>query len=188
MLAVIVSTALMVCDRTEYSVQGTCESCGGTLSGYDSRKKKFAVLCGEGKETTIGVIVHRAYCRTCGKIAVPEEPFYHGTRSGSPVVDLCRTLAATMPYSRVATRLGQMGIIIDRGSVRSYCRAPFVPPPSVDVFGMKIPISIISLSSLAGTLGDTDRLKGDDVLAACRYPSRSIPVPGMPGSGQSAEP
>jgi hypothetical protein len=188
MLTGVVSTALMVCDKTEYSVQGPCESCGGNLSGYDSRKKRFAVLCEDGKETTIVVIIHRAYCRSCGKIAVPEEPFYHGTRFGSPVVDLCRTLAETIPYSRVATRLGQMGIIIDRGSVRSYCHAPFFPPPSIVVFGMKIPVSIISLSSLAGKLGDTDRISGDDILAACQYPSRNKPVPDTSGPERSRGP
>jgi hypothetical protein len=192
MLTGIVYTAIQVCNGTEYFVQGPCGSCGGTLSGYDTRKKRFAIIRDNEKNIAVEVIIHRAYCRSCGRIAVPEEPFYPATRAGSPVVDLCRTLADTMPYSQVATRLSQMGIIIDRGSVRSYCHAPVSPPQAIPAFGIKIPVSIVSLSSLAGTLGDTERLMGDDVLAACRYPSRNRPVPqtspcsGPSGTGEGA--
>ena len=175
MLSGIVFTAIQVCNGTEYFVQGPCPSCGGILSGYDTRRKRFAILRDNSIDTKVEVILHRMYCRSCGRIIVPEEPFYPGTRAGSPVVDLCRSLAMIMPYSRAATRLGQMGIEIDRGSVRSYCRTPFTSLPVIDAFGMKVPVSIISLSSLAGTLGDTEHARGEDVLAACSYPSRVKP-------------
>jgi len=168
----IVQSALRVCDRTEYHVQGTCRFCGGTLSGYDARLKRFAVLCNNNGDERIQVILHRAYCRACGRICMPEEPFYPGTRAGSPVVDLCRALSETMPCGQVATRLGQMGIRVDRWTVHSYCKAPFSPPPTIDAFGMNIPVSIISLSSLAGSQDHAGHINGEDVLAACFYPSR----------------
>jgi hypothetical protein len=43
----------------------------------------------------------------------------------------------------------------------------------MDLFGMKIPVSIISLSTLAGTLNDTDRPDMDTILVVCNYPGRS---------------
>jgi hypothetical protein len=78
-----------------------------------------------------------------------------------------------MPYGQVATRLSQMGIKVDRWSVRSYCSVPFTPPPVIAAFGMHLPISVISLSALAAAQGDTGHIHGEDVLAACNYPSRN---------------
>lgn len=177
MLVGIVQTALQECDKTEYFVKGPCSYCSGTLSGYDTRTRRFAILCDEETDRPVAVFLQRAYCRSCGRIAVPEEPFYPGTRIGSPVVDLCRALADTMPCGQVATRLGQMGVRVDRWSVRSYVQRQCAPPPTVTVFGMKIPVSIISLSALAGTHRDASRTKGEDVLTACFFPSRTMPVP-----------
>jgi len=173
MLGGIVHAALRMCNGTEYVTVGPCKICGGTLSGYDMRRKRFAILHEDDGDHIIEVIIRRAYCRSCGKIVVPEEPFYPGTRIGSPVVDLCRAFADTMPYSRVATRLGLMGIVVDRWSVRAYCRPPCIPPPTIKAFGLKIPVSIISLSTLAGSLMESGQTSGDDVLAACFFPSRN---------------
>ncbi|MDO9550224.1 MAG: hypothetical protein Q7J03_04565 [Methanoregula sp.] len=173
MLTNVVQTALQVCEGTEYAVEGLCGLCGGTLSGYDIRSKRFAVLRDDDVDHTLEVNLHRAYCRTCGGILMPEEPFYHGTRLGSPVVDLCRTFSTTMSCGQVATRLGQMGVKVSRWSVRAYCRLPYAPPPSVAVFGLNVPVSIISLSSLSGIPSDSRCARGRDVLIACNYPSRN---------------
>jgi hypothetical protein len=175
MLTHVVHAALQVCDNTEYFGEGTCRSCGGKLSGYDTRSKRFAILRDEEGDHTISVIIHREYCLACGRVWSPDGPFYAGTRLGSPVVDLCRALSLTNTFGQVATRLGQMGIIVDRWSVRSYCRVPFTPPRTVMAFGMNIPVSVISLSSLAGTPVNTGRARGEDVLAACFFPSRNLP-------------
>jgi hypothetical protein len=173
MLSNIVQTALQVCDGTEFLVGGACGSCGGTLSGYDTRVKRFAVISDEEGDHLIEVFIRRAYCRACGEIRVPEEPFYPGTRVGSPIVDLCRALSTTMPFGQVARRLGQMGVSVDRWSVRSYCHLPFVPPPTIAAFGMNVPVSVISLSALSGRQGGSIRPSGEDVLTACNYPSRN---------------
>jgi len=173
MLTHVVHSAIQLCDGAEFVAGGACPSCGGVLSGYDTRKKRFALLLETDGEKRVEVLLHRAYCRTCGRILMPEDPFYPGTRVGSPVVDLCRALSLSMPSGQVATRLTQMGISVDRWSVRSYCHLPFPPPATIQAFGMNIPVSIISLSSLAGVTGEDGSARGDDVLAACRYPSRS---------------
>lgn len=172
MLRGIVLAAIRACDGTGYFPGGSCRSCGGTLSGYDTRIKRFAILRDEDGDHPVEVHIHRAYCRSCGTITIPEDPFYPGTRAGSPVVDLCRAFADTMPYNQVATKLNQMGVVVDRWSVRSYCRIPHTQPSTIAAFGLKIPVSIISLSSLAGTLREAGYASGDDVLAACLYPSR----------------
>ena len=165
----IVRSALRVCDKTEYHVHGTCRICHGPLSGYDRRSKRFVILDNDEGDYRIEVVLHRAYCRESGRIWTPAEPFYPGTRIGSPAVDLCRALSRTMTCGQVTARLGQMGIKVDRWSVRSYCTLPFPSPPTVAVFGMNIPVSIISLSSLAKSQDSSGSTKGDNVLAACFY-------------------
>jgi hypothetical protein len=177
MLTHLVHTALLACDRTEYHVQGPCRYCGGSLSGYDTRTKRFAILCDDNGEQYLHVIVHRAYCRDCGRIVTPEDPFYPGTRIGAPVVDLCRAFAGTIPYSRVSTRLDQMGVRVDRWSVRSYVQRPHTTPQTIAVFGMMIPVSIIALSALSGTVGEGNRPGSEDVLAACSLPGLKTPSP-----------
>lgn len=172
MLTEIVHTALLACDKTKYSVYGACPACGGTLSGYDSRKRRFAVLREEGEEIPVEVILQRSYCSSCGKIVVPEGPFYPKTRIGSPVVDLTRVFAGMMPPGRVAARLGQMGIMVDRGSVREYISGDFPAVPSIAGFGMAIPVTIISLSGLAGSVQENRAVTGEDILAACNFPAR----------------
>jgi hypothetical protein len=82
-----------------------------------------------------------------------------------------------MSCGQVSTRLGQMGVLVDRWTVRSYCDALFTPPQTIPVFGMNIPVSIISLSSLAQSQDHAGHTRGEDVLAACFYPSRDRPVP-----------
>jgi hypothetical protein len=173
MLTQVVRNALESCRGAEFFVGGSCRSCGGTLSGYDTRRKRFAILQDEKGRHPVEVIIHRAYCNSCGQVWVPEDPFYPGTRIGSPVVDLCRALSLTMSCGQVAARLAQMGIMVDRWSVRSYCTSPFQPPATIQAFGMHIPVSIITLSSLAGNQRNESPVQGEDVLAACRYPSRN---------------
>jgi hypothetical protein len=174
MLTQVVHTALQLCEGAEFFLGADkCKSCGGTLSGYDTRKKRFAILRDSDGVHSVEVSLHRAYCRSCGKVWMPEEPFYPMTRVGSPVVDLCRAFSISMPYGQVATRLAQMGIEIDRGSVRSYCLSPLPSPTTIAVFGIDIPVSIISLSSLAGNQYEGGRVRGEDVLSACNYPSRN---------------
>jgi hypothetical protein len=172
MLTQVVQAALQVCDKTEYSHGGKCRSCSGTLSGYDTRKKRFVLLSDAGGDKPVEVILHRAYCRECGRIWKPEEPFYQGTRIGSPVVDLCQTFSASLSIGHVATLLEKMGVKVDRWSVRSYCTLPIPRPPTIAAFGMYLPVCIISLSGLAAGKHESEVICGEDVLAACNYPSR----------------
>jgi len=171
----IIHTALHTCEGVRFYASDTCGICGGTLSGYDERKKRFALLIEDDKPCPVQVIIQRSACRSCGKIVVPEEPFYPGTRIGSPVVDLCRSLSLDMPCSRVSANLQRMGVLVDRWTVRHYTSMPLPVIPVMELFGMQIPLSIISLSTLDGTVRDLEYLDMEEVLTACNYPSK-IPL------------
>lgn len=177
MLTQIVQTALSVCDRAGFVARGVCQLCGGTLSGYDTRTKRFALLCDDEGVRPGEVALHRAYCHECGRIMMPEVPFYEGTRIGSPVVDLSHTLCASLSSGNAAALLGMMGVKVDRWSVCAYSCQPIPPPLTIAAFGMHIPFSIISLSGLAGQRHESDHIFGDDILAACNYPSQKRAPP-----------
>ena len=171
MIADLIQTALLVCDGMEFSDRTACPSCGGAIRGYDTRKKQFAIIRENDKEHVIQVWVKRFSCKSCKRLCYADEPFYPDTRMGSPVIDLCKTFAATIPFCRTATHLSQLGIVIDRGSVRNYAKRDFGEIPTADIFNLQFPFSIISLSSLSASAGEGSGIKGAEVLAACGFPS-----------------
>lgn len=181
LLVNIIRTALVACDGIRFHAGSTCPVCGCRLSGYDERRKRFALLIDNGEKTAVQVILRRSYCKSCDKIIDPPEPFYPDTRIGAPVVDLCRSLSLSMPYSRTSTYLERMGVAVDRWSVRHYAQSPLREIPTMDVFGMKIPVSIVSLSTLAGSLQDSERADMDTILEICNYPGESSFVPAASG-------
>ena len=167
----LIQTALLACDGVEFSDRAACPSCGGAVSGYDTRNKQFAVIIENEQERVIRVRVKRFSCKSCKRLCYADEPFYPDTRMGSPLIDLCKTFAATIPFCRTATSLSRLGIVIDRGSVRNYAKRDFGKIPMADIFNMRLPFSIISLSSLASSAGEGRGIKGAEVLAACGFPS-----------------
>jgi hypothetical protein len=176
----IIQTALSACDGTVFDRREACPSCDGELSGYDRKKKQFAMLVEDDKKRPINVFVKRFFCRTCRAVWFADEPFYPDTRIGSPVVDLCVTLATTMPFTRAAAYLSQMGVIVDRGSVRNYVRRGFLDIPGADMFGIRLPLSIISLFEIAARTGEGSPVTGAEALAACGFPSARRAAPHRP--------
>jgi hypothetical protein len=171
MLSDIIQTALFACDRVVFDSRTACPTCGSSLSGYDTKKKQFAVLLDEKGRHPVHVVVKRFACRECKKVIFADEPFYPGTRIGAPVVDLCVTLSGTMPFTRTAAYLAEAGVAVDRMSVRKFARYRFGDIPTADVFGVRLPISIISLSTLSARLGEGGCIEGAEALAACGFPS-----------------
>ncbi len=171
MAADIIQNALSSLDGVGFTDLPSCPSCGGSVMGHDMKEKQFAVLEDEGAVRTIHVRVKRFRCRQCGKLCYAGEPFYPGTRIGSPVIDLCVTLSATMPAGRAARVLGAMGVIVDRTSCLLYTRSHRGDIPTADVFGMRLPFSVLSLSSLAARTVGGSRITGAEALAACGFPS-----------------
>jgi hypothetical protein len=75
-----------------------------------------------------------------------------------------------MPYYRVSSILEDLGVIVDRGSVRFYTLQGR-NVKAEDMFGVRIPVSVIHLASLAAGTGYSESISGSDILAACGYPS-----------------
>lgn len=171
MLSTIVQTGIVAVNGVTFGELAVCPFCGGPVSGYDTKKKVFAIIREGDEERTIRVSVKRFFCRACDRIINADEPFYPGTRIGSPVIDLCLSLATRMPVNRTATWLDSMGVVIDRTSCRLYVREHARAIPTTDLFGVRLPISVVSLSTLATRTGQLSPVSGADVLVACNYPS-----------------
>jgi hypothetical protein len=175
----IVQSGLLASEGIIFDNLETCPVCGGKLSGYDTKKKQFAVMLEGNTRHPVHVFVKRFTCRECHAICFANEPFYPDTRIGSPLVDLCRTLGTTMPFNRVAAHLLHLGIVIDRGTVRNYMNRSFPEIPTTDLFGIRLPPSIISLSELAARTGEGSRIPGTEALAACGFPSAYRAAPDL---------
>ena len=167
----IVQSGLLACEGVVFDCRDTCPACGGELSGYDTKKKQFALIKETDEQHPLHVFVKRFTCRECHVICFADEPFYPNTRIGSPLVDLCRTLGATMPFNRVAAHLLHLGIVIDRGTVRNYMNRSFPEILTTDLFGIHLPLSVLSLADLATRFGEGSRIPGTEALAACGFPS-----------------
>lgn len=167
----IVQGGVMACDGIVFDSRNACPVCGGRLSGYDTKKKQFAILKENDSLKQVHVFVKRFTCRECHVLCSADEPFYPGTRIGSPLVDLCRTLGATMPFHRVAANLLHLDIVIDRGTVRNYAHSVFPVVPTTDLFGIRLPLSLLSLADLTTRFGEGSRIPGTEALAACGFPS-----------------
>jgi hypothetical protein len=187
LLADIVQSSILAFDRMVFDRRDVCPACGGALSGYDTRTRQFAVVLREGKPCPVPVFVKRFTCRECGIICSADEPFYPDTRSGSTVVDLCRTLAETMPFHRTAAYLAQMEIVVDRGTVRKYSLQTLPEIPTTDLFGIRLPLSVVSLASLAARAGEGSPIAGAEALAACGLPSAYRAPPDRPRSSQKGD-
>lgn len=175
MLSDLVQMTLTSCDGILFNQCGACPHCGGEMAGYDTKKKQFAMVIDGEQKRAVTVLVKRFLCKKCGQVSSADQPFYPDTRIGSPVVDLCITLGETMPYARVSSSLAEMGVVVDRWSVRNYVQQNNRTIPAVDMFGFRIPLSIISLSTLAATIPEGEQIDAGAVLAAGNYPSRNGP-------------
>ena len=149
MLAAVVQNALIEAEGHEFTHLPACPHCGGSLSGYDSKSRKFVTLIENDTTRDIIVRVRRYRCSQCSRVSSAHSPFYPDTRVGSPVVDLCIVLAEEMPLHRVSVVMRQLGIQIDRGSVRNYAMMDTGHIPTTNMFGIRIPDSVMSLSILA---------------------------------------
>jgi hypothetical protein len=167
----IVQSALLSCEGVVFDSRDACPACGGSLSGYDTKKKQFAVIIEKDTPHPVNVFVKRFTCRACHAICFADEPFYPDTRIGSPVVDLSLTLAERMPFHQSAAFMEHLGIRVDRGTIRNYAQRQFPEIPTTDLFGILLPFSIISLSELTVRSGEGSRIEGAEILTACGLPS-----------------
>ncbi len=125
MLAALVQNGVMAVEGKHFSGVVPCPSCGGEVSGYDERERRFATIIDGDTTREVTVTVTRFQCRQCGEICSARAPFYPDTRLGSPIVDLCVTGAKELPCNQVAGILREFGLVVDRGTVRNYAGRDF---------------------------------------------------------------
>jgi len=161
-------------DGLHYPRRDVCPCCGGPVRPHDIKRKRFAVLRESGEEQTIHVMVHRFRCRRCDQLIYADEPFYPDTRFGTPVVDLCVVLSQTYPFHRTEGILLEMGIAVDRGTIRQYAGRDFGPIPASGVLGLVLPVSSLRLSGLGregGPVPGAEALLSFGLPPACRAPA-----------------
>jgi hypothetical protein len=167
----LIQDALCSLDGVEFTDGRRCPACGGPVQVHDIKTKKFATVRDHGEARDIHVKIKRFTCRVCECLCNADEPFYPETRIGSPVIDLCTTISRSVPFNRTAKVLEVIGVMVDRGSIRNFSLRPFPEVRTVDVFGMQMPFSVLSLSSLSARIRQGTRVPGAEVLAACGFPS-----------------
>ena len=167
----LIPAALSACDGILFDSRTSCPHCGGSLARYDVKTKHFAEVIDGSSTKTVTVRIERFRCRVCRAVVYADQPFYPNTRVGSPVVDLCVTLSAKMPYSRASTYLQQIGVNVDRWSVRNYAMKNLMTVSTTEQYGIVLPVSIVSLAALASDTGIGSSIEASEVLSACGYPS-----------------
>lgn len=177
MLSTIIQAGLLVADGAEFDRLSACPDCGGPVSGYDTRKRLFVTIRENETERDVFVQVKRFKCTGCGRVVYADSPFYPATRIGSPVIDLCVTLSATMPVNRVAAYLDTLDVIVDRTSCRLWVKNTKPDVPATDLFGVRLPLSVISLSSLGSRYLERGPVPGAEILVACGFPSAHRTAP-----------
>jgi len=172
-LADLIPTTLSAYDGILFDDLACCPHCGGVIADYDIRTKQFAVITDGSTKKTIMVRVKRFQCTECRAVVYAHQPFYPGTRIGSPVVDLCITFASMMPYARASTYLKRAGIVVDRWSVRNYAQRDLTVVTR-EMYGTRLPESIVSLTTLASHAGERTSIDPSDIISACGYPSLQL--------------
>ncbi|MDG6255964.1 MAG: hypothetical protein QCH35_00010 [Methanomicrobiaceae archaeon] len=170
MLSDLVYGAVVSLDGAMYAGLDACPHCGGAVKAHDIRKKRFATVGDDRQQRTICIFVQRYYCTACGRLCYAESPFYPDTRLGAPIIDFCVVNARLFPYHHVSKLLERMHILLDRGSVRNYATRNFGDVPFLDMYGMRIPLSLLSLIESAFSTG-----KEGPVIGAIPFGSGRLP-------------
>lgn len=162
--------ALAGIDDMEFTLLYECPYCGGSVKYHDIRKKRFATVIDRGEKRIISVRVHRYYCRNCGKLCYAYAPFYPDTKFGSPVIDLCMTLARTHPFNHSARILEEMGVVVDRGTIRNFFERDIPEVSYARIYGLPIPLTIFYLSDIFSRVKRQHPVSQEEILEVCGFP------------------
>ena len=149
MIVELITGGIAGMDNMIFLGNGICPSCGSEIKGHDTKKKKFATIIDGDRTKNIHVFVKRYHCTGCGKLLYADSPFYPGTRVGAPIVDFCIANKNRHPHNYISKILRAMNIVVDRGTVKNYADKPFRPVPCMELYEIKIPVSLISLSEVS---------------------------------------
>jgi len=176
LIASVVQNALYGLEGMEFTLLDCCPHCGGVVRYHDIRKKRFATIIIDGEKRIINVLVTRYYCKACGRLCYASAPFYPNTKFGSPVIDLCITLARVHPYNHSARILQEMGVVVDRGTIRNFFSRDIPEVSYAKMYGLPIPLSIFHLSDLSCRRRQQRHVSQEDILKVCGFPFSKVLV------------
>lgn len=104
-----------------YDKPRTCPKCkSNKRKKLRTEKKLFCKIITSTRFRDIYVYVQRFQCKDCRKTYIAKAPFYDGMLYSKPIVDLILYLSAKNPFNRVEKILLELGIQVDRDTVRNY--------------------------------------------------------------------
>ena len=104
-----------------YSEFRRCPHCNSKdCKKHNVIDKIFCKLIVNGKFIDVKIFVQIYYCKKCKKTYFAKSPFYEGTMYCKSIINLCLYLTSRNPYHRVENRLIEMGIQVDRDTIRNY--------------------------------------------------------------------
>lgn len=169
-LSSVIISALTGIDSMDFTLISGCHYCRGPVRFHDIRAKRFATVIENGEKRNITVRVYRYYCRECGKLCYARAPFYPNMKFGSPVADLCMTLAREHPFNHTGKILQEIGIVVDRGTIRNISALDLPPVSYAKIYGLPIPLSICSLSDLFLRASWHYQATEEEILEVCGFP------------------
>jgi hypothetical protein len=169
-LSSVIITALTGIDSMEFTLISECQYCKGLVRFHDIRVKRYATVIENGQKRIISVKVHRYYCRDCGKLCYARAPFYPNTKFGSPVIDLCMTLARDHSFNHTAKILQTIGVVVDRGTIRNFSGRELPLVSYAKIYGLPIPLSICYLSDLLSREKWNFQVNQEEILDVCGFP------------------
>jgi hypothetical protein len=182
MLGDLIMSTLLAMDGVSFTELPECPECGSSLKRHDMKVKRFARILVDEEVRDIHVTVARSRCGSCGRFWYAREPFYEDVRFGIPVVDLAITLSLVQPYHRTERVLAALGLVVDRGTIRTYAARAQRAVPATNLLGIPLPISLLNLSNLVSRRPKGSPVTGAEVLVALGLPPahRAAREPGPP--------
>lgn len=166
-------------ERKLYDDSKLCPRCGSKEhTRIDKVKKIFCQVIENGSINPINIYLKRYRCKQCNHIYRSQGPFYPKTEYGKPIVDLVLYLASTNPYNRVENILLELGIQVDRDTVKRYVklfkkRSQHVG--GIKFFGKSIGVNILKLLFNKSTVKELKQTYPDkrfDAVADETYPGK----------------
>jgi len=104
-----------------YDKPRACPHCkSNNRKKHSIEKKLFCKLITDNRFKDICVYIRRFQCSDCKKTYLAKSPFYDKIVYCRPIVDLILYLTAKNPFNRVEKILLELGIQVDRDTVRNY--------------------------------------------------------------------
>jgi len=158
-----------------------CPRCGSEeRTRWDSIDRIFCRTIsrdGEGFDE-VKVEVKRFHCEECGHVYEADAPFYPDADYGKPVVDLCLYLAASNPSNRVEGILMDLGVQVDRDTVRRYTHLfeeKLEELAGIEFMDESLGVNFVSALFKCGSIGELKEECGEEFFETCSdetYPAK----------------